>query len=234
MFTGLIQGLGKIINIDKKNNEARFRIEPLFVMENLQNGESIAVNGVCLSVENFSTFKSNSVFTIFASRETLKLTNLPFLNAGSLVNLERAIKMGERIGGHLVSGHVDCLATLNVKKNVGQSVMLRFSFPPQFAPEIITKGSIALNGISLTINNCGRDFLEVNIIPDSQIRTNINDWQVGSKINMETDLIGKYVINAVKFYSGSYKADFSNGQLNSQNNFNKNIDYNFLATNGFI
>lgn len=189
MFTGIIQGLGRIMTVSRKGSERRFTIQPLFEMPNIQAGESIAINGVCLSVEAHTP----QAFTVYASVETLQRSNLGELEPGSTPNLERALELGERLGGHIVSGHVDCLATVIQIGRAGQSLKMKLDFPQQFGPQVVSKGSIALNGISLTVNECGRNFLEVNIIPDSQKRTNIMDWRVGSKINMETDLIGKYV-----------------------------------------
>lgn len=189
MFTGIIQGLGRIMTVSRKGLERRFTIQPLFEMSNIQDGESIAINGVCLSVEAHA----QQTFAVYASSETLQRSNLGELEPGSTPNLERALELGGRLGGHIVSGHVDCLATISQIGNAGQSLKMKLDFPPQFGPQVVSKGSVALNGISLTINECGANFLEVNIIPDSQKRTNIRDWHVGSKINMETDIIGKYV-----------------------------------------
>lgn len=189
MFTGIIQGLGRIVQVTRNGNERRFSIKPLFAMENLKDGESIAVNGVCLSVEKH--FQED--FLVYASRETIEKSNLGDLQYGDTPNLERALEVGERLGGHIISGHVDCVATVRSLKKSGESLGLTIIFPPEFAPQIVSKGSVALNGISLTINTCGQNYLEVNIIPDSQKRTNITSWGVGAKINMETDIIGKYV-----------------------------------------
>lgn len=199
MFTGIINGLGEISAIARQGQELRFSISPQFAMANLVDGESIAINGVCLSVEKHI---ENS-FWVYASGETLSKTNLGLLRQSDKVNLERAVAVGDRMGGHLVSGHVDCLATLVKRVKAGQSVGLRLNFPEIYAAEVIDKGSVALNGISLTINKCGNNFLEVNIIPDSQKRTNINSWQIGWQINMETDLIGKYVNRAVSLMQGN-------------------------------
>lgn len=189
MFTGIIQGLGRVQAVDRRGQERRFTIEPLFPMLEIQDGESISINGVCLSVEGHS----GQVFSAYASRETILRSNLGELGAGSTPNLERALELGERVGGHMVSGHVDCVAEVSSLGRTGESLRIRLQFPAQFAPQVVCKGSVALNGISLTVNACGRDFLEVNIIPESQKRTNIHEWRLGSAINMETDIIGKYV-----------------------------------------
>lgn len=191
MFTGIVQGLGKVISIKKGARENRFFFLPQFPMPDITDGESIAINGVCLSVENHS----GQTFSAYASRQTLEHSNLGLLDSGALVNLERAVAMGDRLGGHLVSGHVDCVATVEKISRADESLACRISFPENFSIYIINRGSVALNGISLTVTDNGPGFLEVNIIPDSQKRTNMPLWQQGSKINMETDLLGKYVLN---------------------------------------
>ncbi|MBQ9405785.1 MAG: riboflavin synthase [Desulfovibrio sp.] len=188
MFTGIVQGQGEVLTL-QGSGERRFVLRPLFEMSNLVDGESIAVNGACLSVESHTTTQ----FTVYASAETLSRTTLANLKQGHRVNLERALALGDRLGGHLVSGHVDCLATVRALRNAGQSVCCRLSFPVAFSPEVIAKGSVCLDGISLTVNACGSDFLEVNIIPDTQRRTTMNHWRPGCPVNMETDLIGKYL-----------------------------------------
>lgn len=189
MFTGIIQGQGEILSVRKSGAECRFAVRPLFSLPDITDGESIAVNGACLSVETHS----QDSFTAYASSETLARTTLGGLKTGDLVNLERALALGDRLGGHLVSGHVDCLATVREVRAAGQSLRCRLSFPATLGPEVIAKGSVALDGISLTINDCGPDFLEVNIIPDTQKRTTMRLWRAGARVNMETDLIGKYV-----------------------------------------
>ena len=189
MFTGLVLGMGEVTRIAPGAEEARFTIRTLFPAPAWVKGESIAVNGACLSVE---TFTSDS-FTAYASRETLSLTNLQFLRTGHKVNLEQALALGDRLGGHMVSGHVDGLATLESVTKAGASRILRVRFPEEFSPQVIAKGSVALDGVSLTVNHCGPGFLEVNVIPDTQDVTTVTIWVPGQKLNFETDLIGKYV-----------------------------------------
>lgn len=216
MFTGIVEGLGIVTGMDGLGNERRFTIRPLFAMENIVDGESIAVNGACLSVEKHGA----SAFTVYASSETAARTNLGSLRNADKVNLERALKLGDRLGGHIVSGHVDCLAEVKKIGKTGESLQLRLGFPPQFAGQIISKGSVALNGISLTVNKCGNNFLEVNVIPDSQRRTNLPLWKIGSPINMETDIIGKYAQHLM----ASWQEETASPSL----------DIAFLARNGFM
>ncbi len=189
MFTGIIWGVGQIAAMDRRGSETRFTVRPGFALTDYALGESIAVNGVCLTVETFGT----GWFTAYASAETMSVTNLGALRVSSTVNLERALAMGDRLGGHLVSGHVDCLAEVLSIRQAGQSRIFKLGFPSAFAAQVIPKGSVALDGISLTVNDCGQDYLEVNIIPATQRETTISGWTPGQRVNMETDVIGKYV-----------------------------------------
>lgn len=188
MFTGLVQGVGTVEAVENRGRETRFRIRAAFLGP-VTAGESIAVNGACLTAEAPDTGR----FACYASAETLSVTNLGALRGGSKVNLERAMALGDRLGGHLVSGHVDCLAEVKSAAPAGESKIYTLSFPAAFAAQVIPKGSVALDGISLTVNDCGPDFLTVNIIPATQRETTIAAWTPGYRANMETDLIGKYV-----------------------------------------
>ena len=189
MFTGLIQATGRIAAIERRGRESRLRIEPDFSLADIEDGESIAVNGTCLSVEEHDA----TSYVAYASAETMQRTNLGFLTQGTLVNLERALRVGDRLGGHIVSGHVDCLATVERMEPRGLSLECRLSFPGEYACEVIAKGSVCLDGISLTVNECGTNHLTVNIIPDTQKRTSLRYWKPGYRVNMETDVLGKYV-----------------------------------------
>lgn len=209
--------MGAVEDVEPLGEERRFGINPLFHWDALNDGESIMVNGVCLSVERHS----GSKFYAYASRETISRSTLGSLRVGTKVNLERALAAGDKIGGHLVSGHVDCVAKVTDADEVGESRRIRCSFPARYAVEVLEKGSIALDGISLTINRRGEDFLEVNVIPDSLKRTNISQWRPGTLVNMEMDAIGKYVINYMR-YSGAIVEN------------KDGLTRDFLARNGFI
>jgi riboflavin synthase len=189
MFTGIIQGQGRLATVRRSGRERVLSIRALFALEALVAGESMAVNGACLTVES----GGDGLFTAYASAETLTRTNLSLLRPDSLVNLERALAIGQRLGGHLVSGHVDCLATVQNVRDAGQSLLIRLGFPAEYGELVIPKGSVALDGISLTVNNCGDDFLEVNVIPETRRATTIAFWAPGTRVNMEADMIGKYV-----------------------------------------
>jgi riboflavin synthase len=189
MFTGLILGMGEAARIEPGADEARFTFRPLFPVPDWVKGESVAVNGVCLSVEHFD----RQSFTAYASHETLRLSTLRSLRKGQRVNLERALSLGDRLGGHLVSGHADGLATVESIREIGASKVFRMRFPEEFSSQVIAKGSIALDGVSLTVNTCGSGFLEVNVIPETRQATTIAFWKTGQQVNFETDMIGKYV-----------------------------------------
>ncbi|WP_045216739.1 riboflavin synthase [Desulfonatronovibrio magnus] len=220
MFTGLIQTTGTVSGIESRGTETRMRLVPAKALSNLELGESIAVNGVCLTVEDFG----QDWFYVYASSQTMGLTNLKALKLGHKVNLERALRMGDRLGGHLVSGHVDCQARISGIAKSGESVIYTLSFPDTFSRQIIDKGSVALDGISLTVIECGQEFLKVNIIPATQKETTINSWTMGTHINMETDIIGKYVEKMLSVRHGHEKVKKPESKISNS----------FLHEHGFL
>ena len=198
MFTGLVQGMGRVDALERRGGQMRLSIKALFTLPDIALGESIAVNGVCLTVESFG----QDSFSAYASAETMDKTNLGALGSGSKVNLERALALGDRLGGHLVSGHVDCLARVDRSAPAGESVRYTLTFPQEFGVYVVEKGSVCLDGISLTVNECGQDWLSVNIIPATQAETTISGWSAGRGVNMECDVIGKYVARMLGPYAG--------------------------------
>lgn len=192
MFTGLVQTTGRLARVQARGDERRFTLGTKAPMPTLTIGESIAVNGVCLTVEA-GTIRGEHEFGVYASGQTLSLTTLGSLTQGDVVNLERALALGDRLGGHMVAGHVDCLATVSSKTADGESTRYVLNFPDSFGPQVVDKGSVALDGISLTITGCGDDWLAVNIIPATLGETTISTWKPGALVNMETDVIAKYV-----------------------------------------
>ncbi len=223
MFTGLIQGQGTVNAVQAQGKDTRLLLRTHFPLENLEMGESIAVNGVCLTVESGDTFS----FSAFVSAESLQHTNIGLLSQGALVNLERALAMGQRLGGHMVSGHVDCVATVHSITAVGQSRCIRLHFPESYGPEIISKGSVTLDGISLTVNACGQNFLEVNVIPETWSVTTVGGWKVGSKVNLETDIIGKYVRHMLSPFNQKILVE-------QQHATESTITENLLKQHGFL
>lgn len=193
MFTGLIQGLGKVKNIQRQRGDLKIRITPLFELNDLRIGESIAVDGVCLTVAEFT----EQDFQLDVSGETLKTTTLSNIKSGDLLNLERALRLSDRLGGHLVSGHVDGIGKILRTEAKQRSWSIRIGINPYLLRYILKKGSIAVDGVSLTINHCENDFFEVNIIPHTGTETTLLKKGTGRLVNIETDLIGKYI---EKFY----------------------------------
>lgn len=202
MFTGLVQGKGSISKAENRGKETRFTVRASGIKDYVK-GESIAINGVCLTVETYS----DTWFTCYASKETMSVTNLGNLKKGSMINYERALAMGDRLGGHIVSGHVDCLGTVDSVRPEGESKIYRIKFPVEHGKYVVPKGSVALDGISLTVNDCGHDYLEVNIIPETQEETTISMWTPGYEVNIETDIIGKYVERMVAPWTSQKSED---------------------------
>lgn len=190
MFTGLIQGKGKVIRVEKRAKGMKLCLKPLFQLNDLKIGDSIAVSGICLTV--IDTGKEG--FCVELSPETLSRTTFSYINQGQEVNLEQSLRLGDRIGGHLVAGHVDTIGIVTDRKEKGENIIFTFSIPDDWMPYVVEKGSIAIDGISLTINRCFGKGFEVNIIPYTARVTTIGQRKVNDKVNIETDIIGKYVL----------------------------------------
>jgi len=198
MFTGLIEGTGTLLRTERHGPESRMVISPAFPMGDPVLGESIAVDGACLTVVGFDS----SSFGADVSAETLARTTLGAKVSGSRVNLERALRLGDRLGGHLVSGHVDGIGVLRERKIEGRSLRLAFEVSSEIARFVIEKGSIAVNGISLTVNGVSRTGFDVNVVPHTASMTTLADLRIGAEVNIETDLIGKYVQRLVSLREG--------------------------------
>ena len=189
MFTGLIQSVGKVRGLNRQGNSAILQITSELVKDDLQLGESIAVNGVCLTVTGWD----ERTFSADVSPETLDCSNLGRLRPNMPVNLERALRLSDRLGGHLVSGHIDCVATLRRRFADQNAVRLEFAVPPEALRYLVEKGSVAVDGISLTVNSVSENSFSVAIIPHSLAKTTLQECQEGARVNIETDLIGRYV-----------------------------------------
>ena len=194
MFTGLIQDVGKVVSLRLNEKSAILAVETGLPVRSMELGASIAVNGACLTV----TKKGKNRFTVDVSPETLNRTSLAILGIGSLVNLEQPLRLQDGLGGHLVTGHIDGVAVVESIKSQGEFTFFTFRIPAQLASFLVSKGSIAVDGVSLTINKCGRKGFSVAIIPFTLEHTNLRALRVGDKVNIETDLIGKYVQKLVK------------------------------------
>ncbi len=194
MFTGLIQDVGKIAALRVNKRSAVLAVETSVRVRSMRLGASIAVNGACLTVMK----KGKHTFTVDVSPETLNRTSLAILGIGSLVNLERPLQLQDELGGHLVTGHVDGIAVVESIETQGEFTFFTFRVPVQLGAFLVSKGSVAVDGISLTINECSRRRFSVAIIPFTLEHTNLRARRVGDKVNIETDLIGKYVQKLVK------------------------------------
>lgn len=219
MFTGIIEGTGKIVAKRSVGGGVGLDIDAGFELRDPAEGESIAVNGVCLTAYDIRGRR----FSADVSPETLSRTKLGRLTAGMEVNLERALRLSDRLGGHIVSGHVDCLAEVSTKKEVGDYTIYSFTLPQAQSRYIIEKGSIAIDGISLTVNSCGDGFFEVSIIPHTLKMTTLVSLRIGDVVNIEVDVIGKYVEKLL-----------SPGKGQGPSKIGKGIDPGFLAENGFL
>jgi len=189
MFTGLIEDLGKVIDISVSSKGAELVVETK--LSDIKIGDSVAVNGACLTVTEIRGNK----YSFDVSPETLKRTNLGLLKRGDYVNLERALKVGDRLGGHIVQGHVDFTSKIKALKFLGEHYELVIEIPNNWVSYIVEKGSIAIDGISLTVNYIRNNSAYINIIPHTYERTNLRFRKNGDWVNVETDIIGKYVIN---------------------------------------
>ena len=189
MFTGLIEDVGKIAALRLRHGSAVITVQTSLPVRRMAMGASVAVNGACLTVVR----KLKNAFTVDVSPETLACTNLGALKAGSLVNLEQPMRLNERLGGHLVTGHVDCVGAIAAIEKHSEFTIFTFQVARRLGRLLVSKGSVAVDGISLTVNQCRRARFSVAIIPFTLQHTNLQGRRVGDKVNIETDLIGKYV-----------------------------------------
>jgi riboflavin synthase len=221
MFTGIIEGLGTIKAIQPAEQGKRFTVEADFVLDQTKIGDSIAVSGACLT----AVAVEGKRFAVDVSPETLTKTTFGKAGIGERVNLERALRLSDRLDGHLVSGHIDGTGIIKQKTSAGNAIVVTLGVPEPLARYMIIKGSVAVDGISLTINTCDRDSFEVSIIPHTAKATTIGFKNVGSVVNIETDMIGKYV---ERFMTESRHPE------GKKDTGESSIDKEFLAKTGFI
>jgi riboflavin synthase len=195
MFTGIIEELGSVRSIEERGENARIVINARIVTEGTSHGDSIAVNGVCLTALDIH----DDSFAADVSRETLLRSTLGNLKPETRVNLERAVTAATRLGGHIVQGHVDARGQFVSVENHGDSWTVRIAFPPEIARYLVFKGSVAVEGISLTIANLADDYFEIAIIPKTWEVTNLSHLKPGDGVNLEVDVIGKYVERLLAF-----------------------------------
>lgn len=218
MFTGLVEGLGRIVRMEKKGQEAQLWIRPEFPWEEKKLGESVSVNGACLT----ATTWREEVFSVQVSEETLTHSNLGKLRIQQPVNLERALRLSDRLGGHLVTGHLDGIGKLLKKQNQGPFFLLKIAFPEPLRPYIVRKGSITVDGISLTVNQVWEDAFDLTIIPHTLGQTTLGLIKIGDEVNLETDIIGKYVVQLLSRQGEDHPGPGSK------------VDTDFLIKHGFM
>jgi len=189
LFTGLVEGVGRVQRAQRKGGDMVLVVEPLFPMDDVRIGDSLSVNGVCLTV----TEEHGRSVSLDVSAETLSRSTLKSVQAGERVNLERALRLSDRLGGHLVAGHVDGVGRIAKKEPRHGSWLLGIEIDPALSRYTIMKGSVAVDGVSLTINDCREGTIEVNIIPQTGRETVLLEKRPGQEVNIEVDLIGKYV-----------------------------------------
>lgn len=211
MFTGIIEDIGRVKSIEKRGAFGRITIETALCLDEVSLGDSIAINGACLTVVG----KGADFFSADLSEETLLVTTLGELKAGSKVNLERALTLSKPLGGHMVSGHVDSIGRILRKTPKGEAIDLEVEVPSGLMGQVVKKGSITIDGISLTVAEITREGIRAAIIPHTLKKTTLLDKPEGAKVNVETDVIGKYV---ERYFSASKKG----------------VTEDFLAEHGFL
>ena len=237
MFTGIIEEIGTIQGIRRGANSAVLTIGADVVLSDVHVGDSIAVNGICLTVTSFTA----KAFTADAMHETLDRTSLKMLRQGSPVNLERAMAANGRFGGHIVSGHIDGVGTIASVKRDGNAVIYTIEAAPQILAGIVEKGSIAIDGISLTVVSVDDRAFSVSIIPHTAGNTILSTKKAGDPVNLENDIIGKYVAKLLAggmttIYDSASAGNAGSGSSLSAGHTSgsRGIDAGFLAENGFF
>ncbi|SER43849.1 riboflavin synthase [Lachnobacterium bovis] len=232
MFTGIIEEIGKIKRITKNGNYMKLEIECQTVLEDINLGDSIAVNGVCLTANRIS----EKSFTVDVMSETVKRTSLASLKTNSKVNLERAMPLNGRFGGHIVSGHIDGVGHISKMKKDGNAIWIYIEAPKNIIDLIVMKGSITIDGISLTVAYLDTTSFAVSIIPHTKDATTLVSKKLGEVVNLENDIIGKYIRS---FLTKDVPIDYSNekqtNQKESHKKFSKtsNVSLEMLLENGF-
>ena len=195
MFTGIVKTIGSIAGIEARQGDRRLRIHaPDLPWREYETGESISVNGVCLTAIHLH----DEGFDADVSRETLAVTTLSTLEQGSPVNLEPSLRLTDRLGGHLVSGHIDCIGTVSGQRQDARSLRLQIDLPGEFSRYVVRKGSICVDGVSLTINSVSGTSFATNIIPHTASATILGTYRVGTQVNIEVDLVARYLEGLIR------------------------------------
>ena len=196
MFTGIIKDIGKIISLDNKKGDLKISVKTNLSLADISQGDSISCDGICLTAITLT----KNTFNTELSKETLSVTTSKFWQKGKKINIEKSLLLGDQIGGHLVSGHVDCLGVLKTKEVIKGSTKLDFEIPKEFNKYISKKGSVAINGVSLTINETNKNLFSVNIISHTLKNTTLGLLKLKDNVNIEIDTIARYAVNAAECY----------------------------------
>jgi len=215
MFTGLIEDLGTLRELRRESNSVRLTVGTAIPVAELRLGDSVAVNGICLTVVDIG----KGSFSADVSPETLERSTLGGLTAGCRVNLERALRLSDRLGGHLVSGHVDAIATISERVEDSNAIRFTFRLPAAVNRFVAEKGSVAIDGISLTVNAVTEETFSVAVIPHTLAMTTLQEKKSGDRVNIETDLIARYLARLLGAEEAKPKGD---------------LNFDFLAKHGFL
>jgi len=218
MFTGIIESLGKVESLQSVDGDVRLRIQTDLDMSDVHLGDSIATNGICLTVIDWG----ENWYAADVSRESLDRTTLANWKVGQPVNVEKAMLPTTRFGGHIVSGHVDAVGEIVVVRSDARSIYFEVTAPKEIAKYLAEKGSITVDGISLTINHLRGNILSLNLIPHTAERTNISTWKLGTKVNLEVDILARYIERLLL------------GDKAAETTEQSKISMEFLAENGFL
>ncbi|NWF92055.1 MAG: riboflavin synthase [Syntrophaceae bacterium] len=214
MFTGIVEGRGKVLRAESRGQGRRLLLEVPIDLTDVQVGDSININGVCLTVVE----KKGQTLAVDLSSETLQKTVLGELREGDQVNLERALRVGDRLGGHIVTGHVDGIGVITERREEGDFLRLSIRVPGAVVKYVVQKGSIAIDGISLTANECRGEEVEITLIPYTIKKTTLINKKIGDRVNVEADILGKYVER----------------MMNRGGEKPRGLDLSFLKEHGFI
>ena len=218
MFTGIIESLGKVESLQSVGGDIRLRIQTSLDMSDVHLGDSIATNGICLTVVEWGS----NWYVADVSRESLNRTTLAQWKVGQAVNVEKAMLPTTRFGGHIVSGHIDAVGEITVVREDARSLYFEVTAPVEIAKYLAEKGSVTVDGISLTINHLRGNILSLNLIPHTAERTNIGSWKTGAKVNLEVDILARYIERLLL------------GEKAAQVPQQSKISLDFLAANGFL
>jgi riboflavin synthase len=214
MFTGIIEGKGKVQRVESRGQEKRLVLQLPFDLTEVQLGDSININGVCLTVVE----KKEQTVGVDLSPETLQRTMLTKVKEGDMVNVERALRLSDRLGGHIVTGHIDGIGVISERRKIGDILRLKIRVPEDVSRYVVQKGSIAVDGISLTINEYREGEIHLTLVPYTLEKTTLIDKKVGEEVNVEADILGKYIEKILE----------RTGEKPSR------IDLSFLREHGFI